>query len=112
MSGEFQVTVPSYRPNQYICFRSIVYSSMVCARRDELRCSTLIRTILQSSTVFMAKTHDVSAGQTALRFGEENTAGMSAIWSCKFSSDGNEVFAGGPGPIYGMCQAIIVGGLG
>ena len=49
----------------------------------------------------MASTHDASAGQTALQFGEERTAGMSAIWSCKFSADGNEVFAGGPGPIYG-----------
>lgn len=43
-------------------------------------------------------------GQTALQFGEEHSHGSSAIWSCKFSADGNEIFAGGPGPIYGMRQ--------
>ena len=53
----------------------------------------------------MAHTHDTSVGQTALQFGEEH--GMSAIWSCKFSADGNEVFAGGPGPIYGVCRGIL-----
>ena len=55
----------------------------------------------------MANTHDASVRQTALEFGEEHTAGMSAIWSCKFSADGNEVFAGGPGPIYGMRRDLL-----
>lgn len=50
----------------------------------------------------MAHTHDVSMGQTALQFGDEYSGGTSAIWSCKFSADGNEVFAGGSGSIYGM----------
>jgi len=48
----------------------------------------------------MAHTHDTSVRQTELQFGDEHSLGMSAIWSCKFSADGNEVFAGGPGPIY------------
>jgi hypothetical protein len=52
----------------------------------------------------MAHTHDSSVGQTALQIGEEDMGGFSAIWSCKFSADGNEVFAGGPGQIYGMCR--------
>lgn len=50
----------------------------------------------------MAHTHDTSIGQTALEFGEEHSRGTSAIWSCKFSADGNEVFAGGHESIYGM----------
>ncbi|KAF9787064.1 WD40-repeat-containing domain protein [Thelephora terrestris] len=53
-----------------------------------------------SPTVFMAHTHDTSMTQTALQFGEEDSLWRSAIWSCKFSADGKEVFAGGPGPIY------------
>ena len=68
--------------------------------------------VSQSSTAFMASTHDNSVSQTPLKFGEEYTAGMSAIWSCKFSADGNEVFAGGPGPIYGMRQGICYWRLG
>ena len=55
----------------------------------------------------MANTHDASAGETALQFGEDSAAGMSAIWSCKFSADGNEVFAGGSGPIYGMRRGLL-----
>lgn len=53
-----------------------------------------------SPTVFMAHTHDASMIQTPLRFGEEHSLMRSPIWSCKFSADGNEVFAGGAGPIY------------
>lgn len=50
----------------------------------------------------MAHTNDSSVGQTALQFDDEHLRGVSAIWSCKFSADGNEVFAGGSGSIYGM----------
>lgn len=48
----------------------------------------------------MAYTHDASMHQIPLQLGEERSLRMSAIWSCKFSADGNEVFAGGPGQIY------------
>ena len=61
----------------------------------------LIWIIQQSPTVFMAHTHDTSMVQTPLRFGEEHSLMRSPIWSCKFSADGKEVFAGGAGPIYG-----------
>lgn len=50
-------------------------------------------------------------GQTELQF-EEDSGEMFAIWSCKFSADGNEVFAGGRGSIYGMRRDACRQGLG
>ncbi|KAI6047837.1 WD40-repeat-containing domain protein [Pisolithus marmoratus] len=54
-------------------------------------------------TVYMASTLDSSSVQTPIRFADQSRRrdrGGFGIWSCRFSTDGNEVIAGGSGHIF------------
>ena len=82
--------------------------------------SIQFNTILQSSTVHMTSTLDASTEQIPISFKdpvsrrprherlEYYDEDEYAIWSCKFSADGNEVIAGGNRMIFGTNMNLLL----
>ena len=65
---------------------------------------------MQTPTVYMANIFDSSTAQIPIPFSDPappwsrdlwSDVDAFGIWSCRFSSDGNEVIAGGAGNLFG-----------
>jgi DDB1- and CUL4-associated factor 11 len=63
--------------------------------------------------VYMVNTRDSSPIQTPINFADRRSRAVDwswedrvAIWSCRFSADGNEVVAGGSGKIFGLLHIL------
>lgn len=65
--------------------------------------------------VYMVNTRDSSPIQTPINFADSRSRAVDwtwedrvAIWSCRFSADGNEIVAGGTGKIFGTHIGFLV----